>query len=519
MPKDITKHAEELRRTSRLVSDAAKKYLARDAWTPIMGAMLLSGIHPSSHWTDIPILVAHQDHEPFSFRDLFRTLRLAMKKPERGLDGVDVYPDSDRFTNAENILRLWDALCSERGDYPAEMTPKIFVLGIRRLIQEGHAHLSEQMWMQVFANHYKLKNPDEVVPRSVLALEEVTSDERKLIPKHRFGKFIASIWVDTGKIVDPDVVLARLAEMMEKGAIRGFELVEYSHRSDLRYKQEQDKKPRVLRRDTLARQLRRMEVKDNASSDLPTPETTKDNKIPFVARIAVEQSIIKQFTEPEQLTELARKLMMEAVHYVRLAIQYIPDGGWERDLAVVVGNIARLSKLLRSIYLLASANLVDIVALTGCLAIEAIIDIEYLCTHFSSELINDYIQNSSENASVCGMWGGLDRLQRADAVGFRKTDFFDLEAAPQHVHGTWKIVSRFHLDETEGGRYYPNLRDATTHPQALLSLNTLALDATLSFMQITDRNDKTVDLCTAIEDLHRRLKKADDIFGNWFAQW
>jgi len=28
VPKDITKHAEELRRTSRLVSDAAKKYLA-----------------------------------------------------------------------------------------------------------------------------------------------------------------------------------------------------------------------------------------------------------------------------------------------------------------------------------------------------------------------------------------------------------------------------------------------------------------------------------------------------------
>lgn len=259
-----------------------------------------------------------------------------------------------------------------------------------------------------------------------------------------------------------------------------------------------------------------MKERDGAASAQSESSAAPNSNIPFVATVPVEPEEFRRFSEPEQLTDLAHRLIMEAVQYVRFATLLFPAGGWRRDHAVVVGNIARLSKLLQSIAWLTRDNLVDMVVFVGCQAIEAMVDIRYLCENFSVDVVNDYVQNSSHIISTDGRWGGLDRLQRADAVGLRRTVFFDLTDAPLHIHGTWKTVIRFHLDETQDGNYLPNLKGNTTHPQALLSLSMLSLETILSFMQSIDRSDRVADLEGAIRDLCRRLTKADELSGAWF---
>ncbi|ONC53199.1 hypothetical protein [Burkholderia pseudomallei] len=520
--KSLKNQAEEQVRFSRRVSDASAAYLERESWTPIMGAMLLSGIQPSSHWTDIPALAEHQDDEPVSFLELFRSLRRSMKKAERGLDGTDVYRHMERFQNAEEILFLWDAYCKHHHNYPVDIVPRTFALGILSLAREAQIHLSEPKWIRVFADHFRLKNQDEFVPRAVLALQEVLPEERRLIPKHKFGKYIVGIWVETGRGIDPDVILARLAKMIKDGEIPGTELAakyEYSHRSDLRYKQAADRNPRVLRRDTLARQLRRMKERESVTSPDQQAPSKQTAHIPFINTVPVELDDFKRFSQPEQLTELARRLLLEAVHYVRYATLLCPTGGWDRDHAVVVGNIVRLSRLLTSIADQARNRLLDMVIIIGCLAIESMIDIRYLCENFDPDLVDDYVKKSSANGSADGSWGGGDWRQRADAVGLSKTDFFNLAEAPLHIHGTWQILDYLHLNKTEDGKYLPDIEGNTTHPQALLLLGRLSLETTQCFLRNIELGDKGKNLLGAIEDLHKRLMEADELSSTWLARW
>jgi len=482
--------------------------------------MLLSGIRPSVRWEDIPALVDHKDEEPVSFRELFHSLRRSMKMPERGLDGTEVQPQSDRFQNAESILVLWDEYCRHYSDYPADISPWKFTLGIRSMASEGQVHLPESQWIRAFADHYDLKNPDGFVPRSVLALQETQPEERQLIPKHKFGKFIVGIWVETGKGIDPDVILSRLAELIKNKGVAGTDLIgEYSHRSDLWYKQENDRNSRVLRRDTLARQLRRMKERDTAASAQVGPRTAPAEHIPFIKTVPVVPENFKRFSEPEQLTEVARQLLLEGMQYARYATLLCPDDGWARDHAVVVGNIVRLSKLLISVATLAQIKLLDMVIMTACLAIESMVDIRYLCENLAPDLIDDYVKRSSERGFAGDSWGGSDWRQRANAVGLSKTDFFNLTEAPLHLHGSWPVLDSLHLNKTEDGKYLPYFQGNTSHPQALLLLGRLSLETTQGFLRHIELGDKGKNLAGAIGDLHERLAKADKLSVAWLAKW
>lgn len=105
------------------IRNQVKRYLARDSWTPIMAALLLAGIRPSSHWTDVPELEAHGDHVPVSFSDIFVRLQVTGRGWESGLDGERVNIATDRFQNAEIILRFLDQVFEYKKVYPAIFIP------------------------------------------------------------------------------------------------------------------------------------------------------------------------------------------------------------------------------------------------------------------------------------------------------------------------------------------------------------------------------------------------------------
>lgn len=508
MSKNVKQQVDEQIHRSLMVSDEAKRYLSWESWTPIMGALLLSGIRPSSRWTDIPALEGHQEHEPVSQSELFRSLLSTMRKTEYGLDKEVLTPQSLRFKNAENILALWDAVCQALNDYPTEIAPKDFSVWLWRRAAEGDVHLPEPMWARVFVDHYTLKEPDWFVPRAALALHKADlMKARKLIPKHVFGEYIARAWADGATSVDE--ILASLAEMMKNGDINGVKFKRYALKSDLVYTQ--DGEERTLNRDSFARQLRRMKGKSEASDNPPLPPVSAPDEMPFIRRIVVDPAAFSRFSSGEQFLELAVDLLLEAMQYVRLATHVRDsDGGWDRDHVVVAGNVARLWKLLRSIAVLSRVELPETVFLTAHLAIETIVDIKYLIANFNPELIEDYVNAPTQRTSVSkNGWSALDLPQKAKAIGFEHVEIFDVERATQHVHGSWLDLCALHINETDDGCYYMQRDGQTPHPRMLLVAGRHALAATRDFLLFASDTAWAKQLLKSVEDLVGRLQTAD----------
>ncbi|MEX3973539.1 hypothetical protein [Paraburkholderia caribensis] len=83
---NLKQRVEDLRDHSLAITELTRKYLGYPDWSPIVAALLLSGIRPSDRWIDVPPADGHRDDEPVSHADLFTGLLSSMKRPERGLD-------------------------------------------------------------------------------------------------------------------------------------------------------------------------------------------------------------------------------------------------------------------------------------------------------------------------------------------------------------------------------------------------------------------------------------------------
>lgn len=496
---------------SLMVSDVAKGYLSWPSWSPITGALLLSGIRPSSRWMDIPALEGHRDHEPVSQSTLFRDLLSTMSKVEHGLDKEPLTPQSPRFKNAENILALWDAVCQAHNDYPIDIAPKDFSVWLWGRATQGDVHLPEPMWARVFVDHYTLKKADWFIPRAALASHRADlMKARKLVPKHVFGEYIAKAWADG--VNTPDEILDGLAKMMENGDIYGVKLERYAFKSNLVYTRDGSKY--TLNRNSFARQLRRMRKKSEASYNPPPSAVSAPDEMPFIKRVAVDPAAFNRFSDAEQFLELAVDLLMEATQYVRWATHlHDSDGGWDCDHAVVAGNVARLWKLLRSVAVLSQVKLVGTVFLTAHLAIETIIDIKYLIANFCPELIQNYVDAPMQKTSTgTDGWSRLDLPQKAKAIGFEHVEIFDIERAALHVHGSWLDLCALHINETDEGRYYMDQDGRALHPRVLLVTGRLALNATRDFLLFAGDTAWAGKLVNSIEDLLNRLQTADALF-------
>jgi hypothetical protein len=184
MVANLKQRVEELRDRSLLISEETKKYLRHESWSPIVAALLLSGIHPSSRWANVPAAENHRDDKPVSHRDLFDELLSSMKRPERGLDNERIPATSIRFKCAQNILSLWDQVCSAFNDYPIDLSPKDFTGWLWGKSQEGHVYIPDSTWLDAFVNNYQLKHFNKVLPKEVLTWLTIGSkDARKLSPK------------------------------------------------------------------------------------------------------------------------------------------------------------------------------------------------------------------------------------------------------------------------------------------------------------------------------------------------
>jgi hypothetical protein len=291
--------------------------------------------------------------------------------------------------------------------------------------RQGKVHLPDSTWLDAFANNYPLKQSNKTVPKEVLAWLTMGSKQAQgLSPKHKFGREIARVRFEAKQAGDPtdnpDEILSRLAEMMNKGEIPGVQLLKYSRKSDIQYRHEGAHGTYTLRRDSFARQLRRMVAKGDAPNHASVPPIPADGDRTYFKRVSVDSNGINRFTSNEQLMKVARELLGETTAYVRLAASLeISGAGWPRETAVLVGNMVRLSKLLISIDTLAALKLTEMLALTIPLAIETMVDLKYLIENRSTKLFDSYVGIAAKRRSkVTISWADLDLKQKAEAVGF-----------------------------------------------------------------------------------------------------
>ncbi|WP_454824453.1 hypothetical protein [Paraburkholderia xenovorans] len=524
---DLKQRVEALRDRSLVLGALTKKYLAYTDWSPIIAALLLSGVRPSDRWADVPPADGHRDEQPISHADLFAELLSSMKRPERGLDNEPVVQTSIRFQNAKTILLFWDQVCNAHKDYPNALPPRDFVAWIWDMSQQGYVHIPDHTWIDAFINNYSLKHFDRVLPKEVLAWLTMGSKKaRALSPKHKFGREIAMARLEAQQAGeptdDPDEILFRLAEMMRNKKVDGVKLKEYRRKSDIVYTLDGEKDPITLRRDSFARQLRRMIAKGDASSDAGKPRAPSTGGFPDIKAVTISTNTINRFTSNEQLMKLARDLFRETTAYVRLAASLrVSDKGWPREDAVLVGNMVRLSKLLTSIGTFAELKLAEMLALTVPLAIETMVDLKYLIANFNPRLIGSYVGSPEKRTPNAGLdWAALDLKEKANAIGFGDVYTYVLQDAPAHLHGSWKDLTTYHLTNTGDERFHAKLAWTEPNPQPLVTTSMLALVVTQGFADLIASGPPVEELQNRIVDLFGRLKIADEGFdqfldGRW----
>ena len=231
---------------------------------------------------------------------------------------------------------------------------------------------------------------------------------------------------------------------------------------------------------------------------------------------------ISIFTSNEELTKLTRGLLWETIAYVKLAASFqVSVTGWPRDVAILVGNVVRLTKLLLGIDHLAFSKMEDVLNLTIPLAVETIVDLKYLLENGDAKLLDSYVGIPSKKGSKTRIgWADLDLKQKAEATGFRDVYADALQDAPFYLHGSWKDLTENHLSPAGNERYRVKPVSTELNPRPLIAVSILTIDVIYDFSHVLGNGPAVEKLQNALKDLYSRLKIADEEFArSLYTRW
>ncbi|WP_144157628.1 hypothetical protein [Paraburkholderia sp. BCC1885] len=166
------------------VENAAKYYYSFETWTPIMGALLMSGIVPTDYWTNALDDSEHSE-KPASFwvKQFDKLLHGLWKIDEageesipehnqrhlRGLDGeMLVTTGSARFLDARRVLRHWDNECEDEAKYELALEPFTFLAWLEELCRNEEIRFFDRVWLDVFLKLNGLESNRTILPTSVV---------------------------------------------------------------------------------------------------------------------------------------------------------------------------------------------------------------------------------------------------------------------------------------------------------------------------------------------------------------
>jgi hypothetical protein len=245
-------------------------------------------------------------------------------------------------------------------------------------------------------------------------------------------------------------------------------------------------------------------------------EQDKGQEIPHIKRVEVFPDELAKFTDEEEFTKLSVDLMIEQGSWTCLVASLLPGDTrkWDRDQAILGGLLVRSYKLASALLDQTCQHRRETTFVLGRLAIECMINIQYLVITKSKDVYQAYVIDSLRHekrlmdrienniASRSGVilpiearmlgsikksfeksevepeqvtkqaakpWKDVDLYQRASAVGLGEA-YLGLFGGPSHnVHGSWQDLIEYHLHH-DGEGFTPELAWHRPRPQVLFSL-------------------------------------------------
>ncbi|MFM0213253.1 hypothetical protein PQQ96_38345 [Paraburkholderia sediminicola] len=153
-------------------------------WTPIMGALLLSGIVPTEYWTNTPDDTENSEKPPSFWVKQFEELLQGLWKideageeiiPEsnqkhlRGLDGeMLATTGSTRFLDARRVLKHWDTKCEDENEYLLELDPVVFVAWLEELCWNEEIRFFDRIWLDAFLKLHGIASNKAILPTGIV---------------------------------------------------------------------------------------------------------------------------------------------------------------------------------------------------------------------------------------------------------------------------------------------------------------------------------------------------------------
>jgi hypothetical protein len=274
--------------------------------------------------------------------------------------------------------------------------------------------------------------------------------------------------------------------------------------------------------------------------------------LPEIERVIVDPTEIAKFTTEDDFLELAVQLMVETASYTGIAACTMGQSTtWDRDNAAVGGNMVRLYKLLHGVLDQTCQKLGENSLILTRLVYETLVNLRYLITNFSPELVDSYVRYSmrherklrdtintnieARNGTILpiedrmlksirrteaasqislddinmkdkGLWGGKTVYDKADAVGMGGMVYrAAFGGGSNSVHGNWQEINGHHLEWDERGHFEPKLTWARPRPQVLLALCRLVIETLVFYFEFMGGEAALELFAEALADIDGRV--------------
>lgn len=283
-------------------------------------------------------------------------------------------------------------------------------------------------------------------------------------------------------------------------------------------------------------------------------EQDEGQEIPDIKRVEVSPEELANFTDEEDFTGLSVDLMIEQGSWTCLTASLLPGETrkWDRDQAILGGLLVRFYKLASALLDQTCQHRRETTFVLGRLAIECMINIQYLVSTNSKEVYQAYVIDSLRHekklmdrietniASRSGVmlpiearmlgsiqksfdksgvkpeevtkqaakpWKDVDLYQRADTVGLGEA-YLGLFGGPSHnVHGSWQDLIEYHLHH-DGEGFTPELAWHRPRPQVLFTLARIGVETLMAYLEHF-AGDGAEGVISELRDLGDRIEIAN----------
>lgn len=276
---------------------------------------------------------------------------------------------------------------------------------------------------------------------------------------------------------------------------------------------------------------------------------------PDVQIVTVNDETIAAFQSERDFLALSVDLLREATSYICVASCIMgTEKTWSRNQAIVGGHGIRIYKLLTAFLENTVSEKRDISDIIMRIIFETVVNVIYICTFYSNELVVSYLKFSfrherklqntiKENISqrngvvlpiedrmlksianterLAGIeigelnpkdkspWGGKHLHQRALQVGLEAEYEACFSGMSHNVHGSWQDIFAHHIVSKGHDRFVPTLEWTRPRPQACLALVRLSCDALLPIAIFLGGEAAELHFGPKIDDLLARAHRVD----------